>query len=160
MIFVVVGLSFALSELRKTDVYTASMVTPKTTPQVQNGKHVKDQTAHFSGADKVLEMEVIKVNPVAESMLREYTKALNHYEQSHFKAASDIFGKIMATQPHFAKRLELYDLWIVSLQKTGEEKLLKKQLQKVTEQNIAILEFLKLKTKAHKKRMRQLDLQI
>lgn len=68
--------------------------------------------------------------PLADAVsetLADYSAATEVYRQGNYLAASDAFSKIMAAEPAFPKRRELYTLWVESLKKLGKFDLAEKK---------------------------------
>lgn len=69
----------------------------------------------------------------SESALNAYKKALELFQAGDFAKASDGFSQIMAQNPGFEKRKELYTYWVETLKKLGQFELAEKK-QLVLEQ--------------------------
>lgn len=119
MLVMVVGLSYTLSELRESTPYSNSFIKPK----ISNDHHFKidnEKAANFSGILTEKLIKPVDVNNKADKNLNDFAMALSFYHQSRFKEASELFGQIIKSEPLFSKRLELYNYWILSLDKMGD----------------------------------------
>ncbi len=140
MIFVIVGLSFALKELRKSEI-PFSHPTAKEIVQTGNGLDSSTATAtrvvsdniETSSLDTPLTEQSTK-NTEATRIFKNYMEAINLYHQNKYKEASHIFENILALNPRFKKRVELYTYWIQALEKMDKIDLAnskKKELERI-----------------------------
>jgi len=136
MIFVVVGLSFALNELRKTDPYSPGLASTPVAIST-NGDALENGAANFSGTLTEMALQPVQIDKENAKIFQDFTKALSFYHQSRFKEANDLFQEIVATNPRFDKRVELYTFWIKTLDKMGDSQLANQkrlELQKIQDE--------------------------
>lgn len=67
------------------------------------------------------------INKATEIALLDYKKALDFLQDGDFAKASDGFSQIMAQNPNFEKRKELYTYWVEILKKLNQFELAEKK---------------------------------
>lgn len=117
MVFVVVGLSLALKEMRENLPYTPGLA-PSPVAQKIDTPVVQDSLAHING--NVNSQNLDHKVEMTGALLQDYTKALGFYHGGQFKEANQLFSRIMTTNPTFAKKVDLYDFWAKSLEELGD----------------------------------------
>ncbi|MBF0105846.1 MAG: hypothetical protein HQM16_11025 [Deltaproteobacteria bacterium] len=124
MIFIVVGMSLALNELRKTDVYSAPQLTPKTaakTNNTNNTSSVNQKAASLSTTQDLSNQNPAAVTTDLPDPLSDFSRAVGLFQQQKHKEAASLFANIMAEKPQFSKRVELYQYWIRALDEMGDQ---------------------------------------
>ena len=136
MLFVVVGLSYGLHELRSTNPYysapSVAKIPPiKYTPEENNGI-----ASYTAVQGKKMIDPLTKETPEA-AIMKSYMKGKLLYNQKNYVEASKLFNHIMTTNPKFDKRIELYTYWIDALEQLNEHgiaMLKKEELKKIQEE--------------------------
>jgi len=146
MVFVVVGLSYALKEVRKTDpvgLVNETKVAATDNQKLLVGESSSGQsnggneTASFTGGLTREATEAMTIGAAGSESLQNYIKGLSLFHKSEFKSATDIFAAVIAENPKFEKRVQLYTFWIKALEKMGDSESVdekREELKKIEEE--------------------------
>lgn len=135
MVFVVIGLSYGLHELRSSNPYYNAPSVAKI-PPIKFNPAESNGTASLAAVPGKKIIDPLTTDSPEAAELKAYMKAKLLYNQKNYVEASKLFNHIMITNPEFDKRVELYTYWIDSLEQLGEHGLAtlkKEELHKIQE---------------------------
>lgn len=117
---VVVGLSYAVRQWRQTLPVGPNGDSGVASSSSNKGGNGEDFVASYTKSPLRESSPSLEFSAPESETFKDYIEGLRLFHEGKFKPATRLFEKVMASEPKFGKREQLYTYWVEALEKLGD----------------------------------------